>query len=61
MEQKIRRDRNMGDNLRKLRNDLNIIFHKKSFVSNFNAVVVTLAEPLMQNTKPENSISVQVS
>lgn len=52
MEQKIRRDRCMGDTLRRLRNERNISQEKLCAARQFGAV--TLAKPLMQNMRQAN-------
>ena len=49
MEQKIRRDRNMGDNLKRLRLDHNI--SQENYVQSYNGEGVTSAVLRMRSTK----------
>lgn len=52
MEQKLRRDCNMGENLRTLRKKINC--HKKNCVPNYNSALMILAELLIKNMNPAN-------
>ena len=52
MEQKIRRDRNMGANLKRLRWHVNC--HRKSYVQNYREGAATLAERHMRSMNPAN-------
>lgn len=52
MEQKIRRDRNMGSNLRRLRDQYGI--HKRSSALSSSVAAVISVEPLMPSTNLEN-------
>lgn len=52
MEQKIRRDRNMGSNLR--RRVISMAFHKRSSALSSSVAAVISVEPLMPSTNLEN-------
>ena len=52
MEQKLRRDRNIGSNLNPFVKSTT--FHRKNFLLCYNVAVVTLVAPLTLNMKMEN-------